>query len=251
MTLPDAVLAFKLLDTACLEEKSRQLALTACTHLTFTSMKLALKRIFGGKTSGASGGSETQDAAFFTEQRPPDKFRWNSGPSQSRQRQPQQGTNPLDKYGMRTKCVICQSTYHWAKDCPHQRKHCTRTVCGEKWLDCYMKDLSHSQINKLLQTESSSCRPFRFGDGQVVHSNRKVKLPAKIGLTKCHIETEVVPVDIPLLLSKMSLKRAGTVLDMENDRVVMFKQPVPLELTSSGHYCVDIKDAEMSTKEKR
>uniref|UniRef100_A0AAV2KYC4 Integrase catalytic domain-containing protein n=1 Tax=Knipowitschia caucasica TaxID=637954 RepID=A0AAV2KYC4_KNICA len=29
MTLPDAVLAFKLLDTACLEEKSRQLALTA------------------------------------------------------------------------------------------------------------------------------------------------------------------------------------------------------------------------------
>lgn len=130
-----------------------------------------------------------------------------------------------------------------------------------------MKDLSHSQINKLLLTESSSCRPFRFGDGQVVHSNRKVKLPAKIGLTKCHIETEVVPVDVPLLLSKMSLKRAGTVLDMENDRVVMFKQPVPLELTSSGHYCVDIRDgnteadtnesevlvvtAEMSTKEKR
>lgn len=44
-----------------------------------------------------------------------------------------------------------------------------------------------------------------------------MKLPAKIGLTKCHIETEVVPVDVPLLLSKMSLKKAGTVLDMEND----------------------------------
>lgn len=307
MTLPDAVLAFKLLDTACLEEKSRQLALTACTDLTFASMKSALKRIFGGKTSGASGGSETQDAAFFMEQRPSGKFRRNNGPLQSRQRQPQQGTNPLDKYGKRTKCVICQSTYHWAKDCPHRRNEvklaedenveecnitlftkvmtdseiflteslgsaiidtaCTRTVCGEKWLDSYMKDLSQSQINKLMQTESSSCRPFRFGDGQVVHSNRKVKLPAKIGPTKCHIETEVVPVDIPLLLSKMALKRAGTVLDMENDRVVMFKQPVPLELTSSGHYCVDIRDdnteadtnesevlvvtAEMSTKEKR
>uniref|UniRef100_A0A3P8QS69 Integrase catalytic domain-containing protein n=1 Tax=Astatotilapia calliptera TaxID=8154 RepID=A0A3P8QS69_ASTCA len=54
---------------------------------------------------------------------------------------------------------------------------------------------------------------------------------------------------------------------MENDSVVMFKQPVPLELTSSGHYCVDIRDenttescnenevlmvtAEMSTKEKQ
>jgi len=53
---------------------------------------------------------------------------------------------------------------------------------------------------------------------------------------------------------------------MENDRVVMFKQQVPLELTSSGHYCVDIRDenaevsccesevlvvtSKMSTKEK-
>lgn len=49
MTLPDAVLAFKLLDTACLEEKRRQLALTVCTDLTFASMKSALKRIFRRK----------------------------------------------------------------------------------------------------------------------------------------------------------------------------------------------------------
>ncbi len=46
MMLPDAVLAFKLLDTACLDEKNRQLALTACTELKFSSMKSALKRIF-------------------------------------------------------------------------------------------------------------------------------------------------------------------------------------------------------------
>lgn len=105
------------------------------------------------------------------------------------------------------------------------------------------------------------------GDGTVVYSRIKVKLPAKIGQTKCDIESEVVPVDIPLLLSKTSLEKAGTVLDMENDSVVMLKQPVPLELTSSGHYCVDIRDenttescnenevlivtAEMSTKEKQ
>uniref|UniRef100_A0A669DDN2 Integrase catalytic domain-containing protein n=1 Tax=Oreochromis niloticus TaxID=8128 RepID=A0A669DDN2_ORENI len=144
---------------------------------------------------------------------------------------------------------------------------CTRTVCGQKWLDSYMRDLSQGQVNKLLQSEAPSSRPFRFGDGTVVYSSRKVKLPAKIGQTKCDIESEVVPFDIPLLQSKMSLKKAGTVLDMENDSVVMLKQPVPLELTSSGHYCVDIRDenttescnenevlmvtAEMSTKEKQ
>ena len=34
MVLPDAVLAFKLLDTACLDGREKQLALTACTVLT-------------------------------------------------------------------------------------------------------------------------------------------------------------------------------------------------------------------------
>ncbi|XP_039900576.1 uncharacterized protein LOC120741662 [Simochromis diagramma] len=310
MTLPDAVLAFKLLDTACLDEKSRQLALTACTDLTFASMKSALKRIFGGKVTGVFSGIQlNQEAVFLTEQKGPKYKRNNGTSSRSGQRQPLQGTNPLDKFGKRTRCAICQSTYHWAKDCPHRNGDqvkltedgkveecnitlytkasmtdseifltealgsaiidtaCTRTVCGQKWLDSYMRDLSQGQVNKLLQSETPSSRPFRFGDGIVVYSSRKVKLPAKIGQTKCDIESEVVPVDIPLLLSKTSLKKAGTVLDMENDSVVMFKQPVPLELTSSGHYCVDIRDenttescnenevvmvtAEMSTKEKQ
>ncbi|KAG9283062.1 hypothetical protein AMEX_G1791 [Astyanax mexicanus] len=47
MKLPDAVLAFKLLDTAGLTVKDKQLALTACSDVTFSSMKSALKRIFG------------------------------------------------------------------------------------------------------------------------------------------------------------------------------------------------------------
>ena len=75
-----------------------------------------------------------------------------------------------------------------------------------------------------------------------MYSTKKLKIPAKIGQTNCHIETEVVPANIPLLLSKASMKKAGTVLDMENDRAVMFNKPVKLDFTSSGHYCVNIMD---------
>jgi hypothetical protein len=39
MILPDAVLAFKLLDTACLDGREKQLDLTAYTELTLASMK--------------------------------------------------------------------------------------------------------------------------------------------------------------------------------------------------------------------
>lgn len=75
----------------------------------------------------------------------------------------------------------------------------------------------------------------------MVYSTKELKIPAKIQET-CHIETNAVLVDIPLLFSKASMKRAGTVLDMENDNNVMFSQPVKLDFTSSCHYCVSIMD---------
>ncbi|XP_061906336.1 uncharacterized protein LOC133659674 [Entelurus aequoreus] len=295
MALPDAVLAFKLLDTACLDEKNRQLALTACPDLKFASMKSALKRIFGAKTApGLSHGIQlNQDAAFFTEQRQRQGQGRRNTFQQKSERTPLPGTNPLDKFGKRSRCAVCQSTFHWAKDCPYKKNEqvrltedenveevnitlltndpmsdaeifiteslgsaiidtaCTRTVCGEKWLDSYVSCLSQEQTDKMMRTENTSSRPFRFGDGNLVYSTRKVKLPAKIGQTKCHIETEVVNADIPLLLSKSSLKKAGTVLDMENDRAVMFKQQIPLEFTSSGHYCVDIRDKNSTTQQMK
>ena len=54
MSLPDAVLSFKLLDSAGLSETDRQLALTAAKDLKFVSMKSALKRIFGGSSHSDS-----------------------------------------------------------------------------------------------------------------------------------------------------------------------------------------------------
>lgn len=207
------------------------------------------------------------------------------------------GTNPLDKFSHRSKCAVCQSTFHWAKDCkfsvltfmwteeaqsdaykdaaeernitlfakePSNREQIsptaaeifmteyfgsaiidtarTRTVCGQGWLDGYISKLSQNVLRDMKSNEKPSRRPFKFGDGKVVYFTKSLKLPARIGQTKYHIETEVVPADVPLLLSKAAMKRTGTVLDMEHDRVVMFNSPVNLDFTSSGHYCVNIMD---------
>ena len=269
MALPEAVLAFRLLDNAGLSTKDRQLALTASSDLNYLSMKSALQRIFGD--GACSGGSNIvtnaitvkQEPVFFTQQK--------------RFGNKQRGTNPLNKFGKRTKCAICQSLFHWAKDCPDRNNAvkytecdedtvencnitlftkdqpsvneifmlessgsavidtaCTRTVCGKRWFKKF-----EGELNQDIPTEKSS-RTFKFGDGKVVHSFSRATLPAKIGHTYCNIETEIVEADIPLLLSKSSLKRAGTVLDLKNDKCSMFNKPVNLEFTSSGHYCVNI-----------
>ena len=46
--------------------------------------------------------------------------------------------------------------------------------------------------------------------------------------------------DIPLLLSKDSLKRAGEKLDLENVKAVTFGKEVAWNLTTAGHYRVPI-----------
>ena len=63
----------------------------------------------------------------------------------------------------------------------------------------------------IILTTSPSKRTFKFGDGAKIKSTKNVIIPATIGSTSCNIDTEVVDADIPLLLSRTSVKRAGTV----------------------------------------
>lgn len=325
MKLPDAILAFTLLEKANLEKKDRQMALTACSDIKYETMKSALKRIFGdqhkrnqavslglGKLGSGLTSSDMDMPNVdklnidgrpikqeLTEEVLVSSYQtqgYRSGRNRVRPRYRSKpstddsipGTNPINRYGKRTKCAICQSIFHWAKDCPHKEqsanvvesvegmplvkdresvnitlfakhddrdKHeilmaeaygaavidtaCTKTVCGNKWLNEYTSRLGN---NENFVSRSKSSQEFRFGDGVNVMSSERVTIPAVIGDTHCNISTEVVDCDIPLLLSKESLKRADTVLDLSNDTAVMFGKPVALDFTSSGHYCVSLRN---------
>ena len=72
------------------------------------------------------------------------------------------------------------------------------------------------------------------------------EFPAQIGDKSCLIEMEIVKENIPLLLSKSSLKKAETVLDMKMDQAVMFGKEVNLYFSTSGHYCIDIQPNKVS-----
>ena len=298
MTLPDAVLSFKLLDTCGLNKTERQMVLTAATDLKYDTMKSALKRIFGKSQSEGENGAmikikEEPENAYWTQTRRNSKFdkrnssRWPASSEKSDTSTTLPGKNPLNRFGRRSRCAICQSIFHWAKDCPENNDShteavktvsdvdpeksescnitlftaadqtdeifmtealgcavldtaCTRTVCGTKWLDNYVENLNDDEKRSIQVNDSD--RNFRFGDGAQVKSCKKVIIPVKIGETSCKICTEVVDANIPLLLSKESLKAAKTVLDIDNDKAMMFKKPIKLEFTSSGHYCVKLRD---------
>ena len=114
-----------------------------------------------------------------------------------------------------TKCSICQSIYHWYKDCPHKLDDkevnqvklslfskdvlnayinrfvgetfnhavldsgCFKTVCGASWLNNYIDTLSLNDKEKIVECESNT--KFKCGDGDTVEAVKAVKIPAQIG----------------------------------------------------------------------
>ena len=113
---------------------------------------------------------------------------------------------------------------------------CSATVCGKTWLQCYVDTLPENTILE----EHHSGKVFRFRAGKAYPSIKQVNVPVHIGEQPGHILTDVVDCEIPLLLSKDSMKKADSKLDFVNDVIVMSGQQIQLQHTSNGHYCIPI-----------
>ena len=117
-------------------------------------------------------------------------------------------TNPLDANGEISQCHTCGSIFHWSYACPDSYESrdqvkekdggvqiqlreetmetlidetlsmavldsgCTKTVCRETWLNCYLETLS-DEDKKLLHVEDSNSG-FKFGDSKLIKSNKKL-----------------------------------------------------------------------------
>ena len=112
------------------------------------------------------------------------------------------------------------------------------TVCGKEWYKCFLETLTDAQKKKIVKIKG--VRTFKFGDGNKLNSLNKVILPRVIADIEVSIITDVVDSDIPLLLSKDAMKRAGICLNFDDDSAMMLKKKIPLSCTSSGHYYIPI-----------
>ena len=96
----------------------------------------------------------------------------------------------------------------------------SKTVCGKDWLTQYINNLSDTNQSKVLFGESNHI--YSFGDGRKVNALYSVKIPATIGSHNFEIKIDVVDNDIPLLFSKLSMKRANMKLNFQNDTINIF-----------------------------
>ena len=315
VTLPDAIIACRLLKSCNLSDVHFQLALSTTPSLTFDNMRTTLKKLFSEKgqilTVEASGETvKIENEAFYTNTfRYKNKFGNFSGnslnarlKSRSRNSGNSDGRlNPLKSDGSVSVCAICSSKMHWAKFCPHAYEKqatvlyskderssvseedeeeeevqitllaenerlggkldtllgetigkvlldsgCSKTVCGQDWLDSFIDTLCKDERNSILCEKSSAV--YRFGDGNRMKALKSVTIPCILAGKKIKVKTDVVDCTIPLLLSRSSMKRAGMIINLNDDTVLVFGKQVKLENTSMGHYILPITHAISANK---
>ena len=90
---------------------------------------------------------------------------------------------------------------------------------------------------------------FNFGGGTKIKSIGKIKFPCVIAGTKTTIISDIVERDIPLLLSKLEMKKHGFILNMKDDTLEVEDRKVELDTTSSGHYYLPLQQYEVEVEE--
>ena len=187
--------------------------------------------------------------------------------------------NPLNMRGNTSRCAICGSEFHWVRDCPENREGtdgaqenrppaftmftetaiqkcyinklvsetllsglldcgCTKTVCGVSWFENFTSNLTEETKSQLKVCDSNI--PYKFGDNDIVHSFKVATLPVEIVGLEGTIETEIVNEDVPLLISKESMKKIEMVINFANDEASILGKKTKLETTSSGHYILPL-----------
>lgn len=129
-----------------------------------------------------------------------------------------------------------------ARNCAVLDSACSSTVCGRTWFNSYMDSLNETERSQVINHESS--KVFKFGGGTRLKSDGEYELPVCMVGNDVKIRTDVVDSDIPLLLSRSAMKKAGVKMDLENDTAIIMGKDVALNLTSSGHYCIPIDKTE-------
>ena len=186
------------------------------------------------------------------------------------------GKNPLDAQGRITRCNNCDSVNHWMSKCPDKDSTVSKstyynivlyqsdlddpqnistlvketlgaavadcgaanTCTGQKWLELYIDSLSKEDSE--LVTFRESDKSYKFGVGPLQKAISVVKFPVYLGSKKVLLEADVIKQDIPLLLSKATMKRACSKLNTETDEIVMLGENIKLINTSTGHYAIPI-----------
>ena len=115
---------------------------------------------------------------------------------------------------------------------------CSKTVAGANWIVNYLRSLIGVDHDEIPREESDTV--YQFGGGEKRRSVMRIGLPALVGDQSVTIFTEIVDADIPMLIGANSLRKAKAKLNFEDNMADIAGSLVPMKMTKSGHFCIEL-----------
>ena len=116
---------------------------------------------------------------------------------------------------------------------------CTSTVCEFNWCQQYLDQLSPQDRSKV--TENNSLKKITFGGRKTIESVKQAVIPAMFGDHAVLLTVEIVPVEIPFLISKSSMAKTKTIISVHENKATIFGRDVFLLLSRTGHLFINLR----------
>ena len=116
---------------------------------------------------------------------------------------------------------------------------CSLTIMGKKWFQDYKARLMPEMYREISGPHQSDMM-FTFGNGGKLQSLRKYVLPVEMHGYSSRLCVELVPSDIPLLLSKDTMMKAAMVLDFANLKISVFGVERNMKENRVGHPIISV-----------
>ena len=129
--------------------------------------------------------------------------------------------------------LLTASCFEAVVDCA-----CPTTVAGEKWINEFISHIDTENRSHIRLIESK--RIFKFGGGEKRQSKGVIIFPCRFADKNVKMRTEVVDADFPLLLGNTTLKRAGAVLYLREEKALILGSEVVMKESESGHFLLKI-----------
>ena len=118
---------------------------------------------------------------------------------------------------------------------------CTSSVAGKKWLDIYCDALPH-EMKRLIEGPYKGSKRFKFANMQSLKSTGTMRIPICPTGEIAMITVDVLPTDIPLLMSKKDMTRLEMIINLTKETASVKGKEVALESTSAGHFILPLID---------
>ena len=116
---------------------------------------------------------------------------------------------------------------------------CSKTIMGAGWFNDYQEMLPNN-IRRQIKGPYKSGTNFLFGNGGKKGSLGKFLVPVSLHGCRANIVAELVDSDIPMLISKPTMIRAGMILNFVDMEVTVFGKKRAMQETTIGHPIISV-----------